>query len=175
VTRRYDVTCNDCMWSPPCVPDAYRRIPCDDCDRHFRSRVNFNNHKLMKLGGTKKTLCAGKRYCAKCGALITHHKHECKKIYCKTCERKREIGHPCYVAPLKNNRPPSERVLYVFYDFEKTQNLRYTQTATLHIPNLVCIQQFCVRCESETDVTEDCFQCGKRKHWFWEDPLGDIA
>ena len=66
--------------------------------------------------------------------------------------------------PLKNVLPHSDKVLYVFYDFETTQNTQYSDTATVHVPNLVCIQQFCSRC----------VQCGKRKHSFWEVPVGDM-
>ncbi|GFG39806.1 hypothetical protein Cfor_10581 [Coptotermes formosanus] len=36
----------------------------------------------------------------------------------------------------------------------------YTRTATLHVHNLVCIQQFCVRCENQSDANEDYVQCG---------------
>jgi hypothetical protein len=46
--------------------------------------------------------------------------------------------------PLKDESLPSDGVLYVFYDFETTQNTRYSDgVATLHVPNLVCLQQFC--------------------------------
>ena len=45
--------------------------------------------------------------------------------------------------PLKDEAPPSDGVLYVFYDFETTQNTRFSDgDATLHVPNLVCLQQF---------------------------------
>jgi hypothetical protein len=75
---------------------------------------------------------------------------------------------------LKNVLPSGDRLLYVFYDFETTQTTRYSSTARLHVPNLVCIQQFCSRCESSDDINQDCTQCGKRKHGFWEDPVGDM-
>jgi len=48
-----------------------------------------------------------------------------------------------------------DRVLYVFYDFETTQNTRYSDKATIHVPNLVCVQQFCSQCEG----LEDCGDC----------------
>jgi hypothetical protein len=76
--------------------------------------------------------------------------------------------------PLNNFFTSSDRVLYVFYDFETTQTTRYSDTAKLHVPNLVCIQQFCSRCECSDDVDQDCTQCGKRKHSFWEDPVCDM-
>ena len=76
--------------------------------------------------------------------------------------------------PLKNELPASDGVLYVYYDFETTQNTKYSDRATLHVPNLVCMQQFCPRCENVEDAKRDCVQCGKRKHSFWDDPVGDM-
>jgi hypothetical protein len=76
--------------------------------------------------------------------------------------------------PLKNVLPSGDRVLYIFYDFETTQNTRYCKTASLRVPNLDCIQQFCSRCESSDNVDQDCRECGKRTHSLWEDPVGDM-
>jgi hypothetical protein len=64
-----------------------------------------------------------------------------------------------------------DRVLYVLYDLETTQNTRYTDDAKIHVPNLVCVQHFCSRYEDIEDG--DCVRCGKRKHSFWEDPVGE--
>jgi hypothetical protein len=75
---------------------------------------------------------------------------------------------------MENVLPASDRILYVFYDFETTQNSSYSDKATLHVPNLVCLQQFCLRCEGIADIERDCEQCGKRKHSFWDDPAGDM-
>ena len=77
------------------------------------------------------------------------------------------------MAPLVNKLPKSDDVLFVFYDFETTQDTRISDSATLHVPNLVCLQQFCSRCEMQTDIDTDCERCGRRRHWFWEDPVGD--
>ena len=84
------------------------------------------------------------------------------------------IGHLCYMRPLSNELPRSDNVLFVFYDFETTQETRFTDTATEHVPNLVCLQQFCSLCETLGDIDEDCERCGKRKHSFFEDPVGDL-
>jgi hypothetical protein len=78
------------------------------------------------------------------------------------------------MAPLRDMMPPSNRVLYVFYDFETTQNKRYPEKATVHAPNLVCVQQFCSRRESIAEVEQDCEQCDRRQHSFREDPVGDF-
>ena len=37
------------------------------------------------------------------------------------------------------------KVLHVFYDFEASQNTDYADEDKLHVPNLVCEQQFCSR------------------------------
>jgi hypothetical protein len=78
--------------------------------------------------------------------------------------------------PLKNEVPPGDRVLYVYYDFETTHNTPYMNSdkVALHVPDLVWLQQSCSPCENSDDVTQDCARCGKRRHSFWEDPVGDM-
>jgi len=44
VTHVSDQTCSECMASPPCA-FSHVRYPCDECNRHFRSRTCFANHK----------------------------------------------------------------------------------------------------------------------------------
>jgi len=75
---------------------------------------------------------------------------------------------------VKDALPPAgDKVLYVFYDFETTQNTRYTTEAKLNVNNVVCVQQFCSRCEDGEDVV-DCVRCGRRKHSHWEVPVRDL-
>ena len=78
------------------------------------------------------------------------------------------------MAPLENKLPKSDNVLFVFYDFETTQDTRISDSVTLHVPNLVCLQQYCSRCEMQADIDTDCERCGRRRHSFWEDPVGDL-
>jgi hypothetical protein len=174
VTHKCEVSYSGCMSVSPCFPDVGRCIPCHDCNRHFRSRVCFNNHKIIKPVGSKKAVCEGKRCCASCGANMTDLKHECNKVYCKNCASIKEIDHLCFVAALQNKLRSSRNVLFVFYDFETTQDTRYTQSATRHVPNLVCLQQFCAMCENQPDATADCQRCGVRRHSFREDPVWDM-
>jgi hypothetical protein len=70
--------------------------------------------------------------------------------------------------------PSSDKVMHVFYDFETTQNTKASKKDTVHEPNLVCVQQFCSRCEIVAEIQLECEQCGKRIHSFWEDPVGDL-
>jgi len=172
VTHKCEQACSDCMSVPPCT-FSHVRIPCELCNRNFRSRTCFDKHKTNKLRG--KTVCEQKKNCAACGSLLTNKKkHECNKPYCANCKRYMEVGHLCYMATLKNELPRSDNVLFVFYDFETTQHTKITETATLHIPNLVCLQQYCSRCEMLPDIEDDCERCGRRQHAFWDDPIGDL-
>jgi hypothetical protein len=76
--------------------------------------------------------------------------------------------------PLKNELPRSDNVLFVFYDFETTQDTKFSENATEHIPNLVCVQQFCSVCEMQDDIDIDCERCGKRRHSLFDDTVGDL-
>lgn len=109
-----DQTRSDSLASPPRL-FAGIRIPCDECNRHYRSQTCFDNHE-KHLGANKK-LCERQRCCGTCGGLTTRENHECNRRYCQNCNQNREIGHLCYMRPLRNELPVSDRVLYVFYDF----------------------------------------------------------
>ena len=160
------------MASPPCVTTGVR-IPFADCDRHFCSQTCFANDK--RRSADKKAVCERKRNSVTCGELVVSGRpHECGKHHCVVCNANRDVGHLCYMQPLKNVLPAGEGVLYVFYDFETTQNTRYSETAKEHVPNMVCIQQFCSRCEDVDDCERGCERCGICKHAFWDNRVGDL-
>jgi len=149
VTHKCKKTCCDFMSVPPCAFSEVR-IPCESCNRNFRSQTCFGNHKKNKV--KEKTVREQKRNCCTCGSLFTEKKnHEYFKPSCANCRRNVEIGHLCYISPLKHEVPRSDNVLFVFYDFETTQDTKLTESATLHIPNVVCVQQFCAHCEMSAE------------------------
>ena len=76
--------------------------------------------------------------------------------------------------PLKNEFPGADDILFVFYDFETTQDTKIKESAKLHVPILVCLQQFCTACEMRDEDEEDCARCGKRRHSFFEDSVGHL-
>jgi len=76
--------------------------------------------------------------------------------------------------PLKNELSRSDDVLFVFYNFETTQDTKFSENANEHIPILVCIQHFCSACEMQEDIQIDCVRCGRRRHSFYDDPVGDL-
>ena len=59
------------------------------------------------------------------------------------------------MATLKNEKHRSDNVLFVFYDFETTEDMKFSDSATLHVPYLVCLQQFCTQWEMSADIDED--------------------
>jgi len=103
------------------------------------------------------------------------YKHECFKQYCSVCQQNRDAGHLCYMQPLKNELPRSDNVLFAFYDFETTQDRRLTESTTLHITNLLCLQHFCALCEKEPDIDVVCVRCDRRRHVFFVDPVGELT
>jgi len=66
--------------------------------------------------------------------------------------------------PLKVFLPANaNNVLYIFNDFETRQNRTYS----------VSVQHFCARFE-ENECSSDCERCGRRRHSFWNDSVGDL-
>ena len=121
----------------------------------------------------KACLCERVQYCATCRWDVTRGNHKCNKRFCDNFRQNKVIGHLCYMRPLKDELlRASDKVPYVFYGFETTQNSENTEEAKLHVPNLFCVQQFCSRCEEVEDG--DCVRCGNRKHSFWQHPIGDL-
>jgi hypothetical protein len=169
VTHICDETCRACMSNPPCVSDGVP-IPCSDCSRHFRSHICFDNYKKRPPGKNKKNVCEQRRCCSSCGASIARcNDHECNRPFYTKCGQNRKVEHLCYMRPLQNELPSCDNIMYVFYGFETTQDTRYSETATEHVPNLVCS-----KCEHLEDIEHHCLQCGERKLSFWEDAVGDM-
>jgi len=38
----------------------------------------------------------------------------------------------------------------------------------------MCVQQFCARVDEILDCSIDCERCGRRRHSFWNYPVGDL-
>ena len=56
---------------------------------------------------------------------MTGDSHECNKQFCANYKQNKDVGHLCYMRLLKDVLPSaSDKVLYVFYDFETTQNTK---------------------------------------------------
>ena len=75
------------------------------------------------------------------------------------------------MSPLKPSKL-TNRVLYVFFDTECSQDLERCDGSFEHIPKLICSQQVCSKCEAVDDLRVDCEQCGKLTQMLWQDPVG---
>jgi ribosomal protein L37E len=125
-------------------------------------------------------VCERKKNCASCGGQLTSKTRVFQTLLCQL-QAQRGGRAPLLHAALKNRLPLNDNVLYVFYDFETTQDTEIAQDAAaadsatrLHVPNLVCLQPFCSECEAMADIDAECGRCGKRRHAFWEDPVADL-
>jgi len=86
--------------------------------------------------------------------------------------KRTEVHHLYFMRHLVNVPTSSDHVL-LFYYLETTQDTKQSDRTNEHVPN-VCLQQFCSKCENISDIEQDCIQCGKRIHSFWEGRVGDM-
>ena len=165
LTHKCGETCSDWRSDRPCIYSE-ERVPCESYNRNVRSRSCFEKHKTNKLG-SKKTVCEKVRNCPMCNVYVSKKNHEYFKPFCENCRQNMELNHLCYMQPLKNELPSADDVLFVFYDLETTQDTKINETAKVHVPILVCLQQFCTACEMQDDYSQDCARCGKRAFVLW--------
>jgi len=92
VTHACDQTFSDCMSWPSCEFSNFR-IPCLECNRHFRSHTCFANNKRSTKH--KRTVCERKRCCGTCGWVLTLGNHKCNNLFCDNSKENKEIGHFC--------------------------------------------------------------------------------
>ena len=103
VTHNCQETCSYCISVPP-YPYTDVQIPCESCNRHFRSRACFDKHKTNKLGG--KSVCEQKRNCVMCNKIITREQHECFKPFCPNCHQKKRYWSFLLYAAIKERTAP---------------------------------------------------------------------
>jgi hypothetical protein len=118
-----------------------------------------------------KLVCQWTQVCRNCNFLVTlDSKHEYFKKFCNYCLYMQPFSHFCYVAPLKPSKL-SDRFMYVFFHTECTQDLEKLDGSFEHVPNLICAQQMCSKCQTVDDLNID-LNSGKRSQVFWEDNIG---
>jgi hypothetical protein len=167
-THTCDKACSLYTATQPCTKGHSKH--CDTCNRSFLSEKCFQNPLNLKV--KRKLVCQWRQVCRNCNFLITtDSKHECFKKFCTYCNKKQPSSHLCYMAPPKPSKL-SDRFMYVLFDTECTQDLERHEGSFEYVPNLICAQQVCSKCETIKDNNVDCEQCGKRVHVFWQDSVG---
>ena len=125
VRKRAEVTCHTSvtrrMARPPCAFSDVR-IQCAECNRHFSSCACFDNNKQITT--KRNSVCEIRRDSVTCEVLMTMIGTNVPNVSF-ICKQNRMAGHMCYMNPLKKVLPAnSDKVLYVFYNFEAFQNTR---------------------------------------------------
>ena len=145
-------SCSLCTATPSCSKNQTRY--CGTCNRTFLSEKCFQNHLTLRV--KDKLVCQWRQVCRNCNfSITTDFKHECFKNFCTYCNKKQPSGHFCYVAPLKPSRH-SNKYMFVFFDTECIQYLDKCDGSFEHVPNLLCAQQMCSKCETYEDMNIDC-------------------
>jgi primosomal protein N' len=85
-------------------------------------------------------VCEAERRCRECGAKKAVN-HECHKRFCSHRLKNRDAGTKLYMAHLADMVPRFDRLMFIFYDFETTQDTKCTDTSFEYVRNLVCVEQ----------------------------------
>lgn len=168
--RKCKNSCCCCLKSPPCKSVENLQI-CVICGRGFRGEECFKNHERPLGKGKSKPLCDTLKKCIHCKFTYIQakaSKHVCNTSYCKTCKLYRKSDHLCFMQPYETRRKVNTKFLYIFYDFECTQNITLGESTNkfLHIPNLCIAHQTCNSCFFNENLEVHCDSCGFRKHIF---------
>ena len=140
--HKCEKVCSLCTATPPCTKDHTKY--CATCNRWFLSQNCFQNHLTLKAKG--KLVCQWREVWRNCSYLVTlDTKNECFKKFCNYCYKNQPGGHFCYMAALKPSKL-SDRVFYVFFDAECTQDHERHNGSFVHVSNFICAQQMCSKC-----------------------------
>lgn len=159
--HRCAASCPCCQQTPPCEKTR-EEVTCTDCNRKFRGLVCYDKHKAPgSCGG--KSICEHVKQCSDCLKTIPANKqHACGEIFCKLCEKHMPAGHLCYIKP-NTRTPPSESLLFIFYDLETRQDEIGPNGDKIHVPNLCVFQQRCDACIEQDNSVLVCKKCGMRR------------
>ena len=113
-------------------------ITCNECDRLFKNRACYDNHK-QPINGGGRSVCEVIRKCPKCGKAMDVRKlnskgHKCGKE-CPTCKvilKQEDTDHLCYMQQEEHKEESCYNHL-LFFDFEATQE------HGIHHPNLCVV------------------------------------
>ncbi|KAJ8685537.1 hypothetical protein QAD02_021330, partial [Eretmocerus hayati] len=191
--------CDSCHARPECKSDG-NSISCRDCRREFVNQQCFERHRSVgsysfrQSNQAKKTICEQVKYCTDCRCLWYRARgrvHSCDEIFCKSCKSRHSPNHLCHIrtrASKSTTTTASEtqgvsqckpKKLFVFYDFEATQNTVYRQVGEsyeyIHKVDLCVAQSCCDACLHIDDMTYICNFCGPRQRTMSsENPVAEL-
>lgn len=152
--------CYGCLKVPACVKTT-DTTSCIRCKREFKSIECFENHTYKN--------CMLLQRCVECfKTFYTQRGHICGEKFCQLCKLIVPNDHLCFMKPDIRD-PPMSDFLYIFYDFETTQenvfehkkSVEGGEDAFQHQVNLCVMQQFCRVCIGYESKIE-CLTCGSK-------------
>lgn len=103
--HRCEKSCPSCYKSPQCIDENGEY--CKTCNRYFRSKTCFNNHKLEYIvakTGQSSSVCDRIQRCKSCKKHILRanlRQHRCGFYKCNVCkEEVKRNGHFCHIQPI---------------------------------------------------------------------------
>jgi hypothetical protein len=164
--------CERCTLAPKCNIDDIHEKYCNDCNRKFYGLNCYQNH-------IRANVCQKIRFCNLCRSTFRNLRrgevHVCGMIYCKVCLQKRPSDHQCYIP--KYTPKTLKNRLFIFIDFECTQDTVGELDGPEHVPNLCITHQICENCLQYEDKTYACSTCNQREQIFpetcFQDCMGD--
>ncbi|XP_072030691.1 uncharacterized protein [Amphiura filiformis] len=125
--------------------DVDEWVHCSDCNRYFKSRTCYENHKqpgtsIKKYG----TICKQYFKCDKCDRIVDkkclRKEHDCTDLWCRVCQGNFPAGHQCYIKPVEvkdSDKDKENSFSYIFFDVASRQE------PGIHKPNLCVAQKSC--------------------------------
>ena len=91
---------------------------------------------------------------------------------CSYCLKNGELGQGCYVSPLSDGVSRSDRMLFVFYDFETAQTIKRSEPEVRELLQAACVDPS--RGGGIPEPQDSCHSLDRRiLHILW--PVGDVS
>ena len=165
--RRCKNNCGCCFVQHSSTEQAVQMILCPECNREFKDRTCFDNHKKVNVL-QNRTVCDYIKYCQTCEyAYKTGTTHYCGKP-CVTCSKitfggSKKSDHLCFMGGAKRSKKNHEKYNHIFFDIESAmKQLDSSKNASayigMHVPVLIVATKICARCIKKS-VTEQDLNC----------------
>lgn len=143
--------CKLCYRAPACNLEN-NKMHCVDCHRIFLGEDCLRTHKADGSYNGCRSICETLKICKECNYFINcgMQTHICGQFYCKVCKAYKYYNHKCYIKPVPKStyiEADEKKInIFIFYDFETTQNTEIADHTFLHKVNFCVAQKVCCMC-----------------------------
>ena len=128
------------------------------CDKTLGVRIVMIIIKKTQVK-IKNSACDLRKCCVRCGAFIT--------------QNSMNVKNGCFMRPLYNETASGESVLYLFYDFETTQDTYLHDKASVYVLNSNVCGRSVPIARIYRILMRTVFSAAKA-NTFWDDPVRDM-